>query len=57
MIPVDSIDVRQVQQRGDGGLFSALAGEEVGGRLGQHDADGERAFVLGEGLDNDGNCV
>ncbi len=54
-VMVHGVDVGQVQQRGHGGLLLALAGEEVGGRLGEDDADGEGAFVLGQGLDDDGD--
>jgi hypothetical protein len=32
-VPVDGLDVGQVQERIDGGLLGALAAEEVGGRL------------------------
>lgn len=56
-VPVDGINIGQLQQRGDGGLLGALAAEEVGGRLGQHDADREDVLVLGQGLDDDGDCV
>jgi hypothetical protein len=56
-VPVHSIDVGQVQQRGDGGLLGALAAEEVGGRFGQDDADRERVLVLGQGLDDDRDCA
>lgn len=54
-IPIHGIDVGQVQQRGHGGLFRALAGEEVGRRLCQDDADRQRAGVAGEGVDDDGD--
>lgn len=54
-VMIDGVDVGQVQQRGDGGLLGALAGEEVGGRLGEDDADREGALVLGQGFDDDGD--
>lgn len=57
VVPVDGVNVGQVQQRRDGGLFGALAAEEVGGRLGQHDTDGERALVLSQGGNDDGNWI
>lgn len=56
-VAVDGVDVGQVQQRLDGGLLGALAGKEVGGRLGQHDADGQGALVLCQRLDDDGDCA
>jgi hypothetical protein len=56
MVLVNSIDVGKVQERGDGGLLGALSSEEMGGGLGQHDADGEGALVLGQGFNNDGDC-
>jgi hypothetical protein len=54
-VPVDGLDVGQVQERIDGGLLGALAAEEVGGRLCQDDADREGARVLGQGGDDDGD--
>lgn len=54
-VPVDGVDVGEVQQRRDGGLLGTLAGEKVGGRMGEDDADGECVLVLGQGLGDDGD--
>ena len=56
-VPVDGVDIGQVQQRRDGGLLGTLAGEEVGGGLGEDDADGEGVLVLGQRPDDDGDCA
>jgi hypothetical protein len=55
-VPIHGVDAGQLQQRRDGGLLGALAAEEVGGRLGQDNADRERILVLGQGLDDDRDC-
>lgn len=56
VVLVNSIDIGKVWQGRDGGLLGTLAAEEVGGRLGQDDADRDGALVLGQSFDNDGDC-
>lgn len=54
-VVVDGLDVGHVQQRRHGGLLGALAIEELAGRAGEDDSDGELALVLGQGLDDLGD--
>jgi len=56
MVPVNGVNVGKMQEGGNGGLLGALSSKKMGGRLGQHDADREGALVLGQGLNNDGDC-
>jgi hypothetical protein len=55
-IIIDSINIGQMKQRRNSRLLVALAAQKLAGRAGQDDANGQRALVFGQGLDDFGDC-
>jgi hypothetical protein len=52
LVHVDAVDVGQLSDGGDGGLFGGLAGEKVGCAFGKNDSD-RKVGILGERGDDE----